>query len=276
MATRHNNTVPPEEITDELKPTVTALGLVENCRQLAEEGWTIVEDAAAPEFVARLRNTILTSLTLDANGGDGSEFMLLGKDPVYAEAVLNPKALAMAEFSVGRGCLLGSLAATVRAKGEPALPLHADQAMFPAPFPEHNMMLTACWVLDDFTEAGGATRVLPGTNRLRRLPDDAEAANPDGVPMACRPGSLALWDGRVWHGNFARTAEGQRVVLHATYYRLLMRPGEDYSDVADGLIETYGERMSQLLGREDFLYKKDFDYVKGYEVFARTLNNARS
>ena len=74
MATRHNNTVPPEEITDELKPTVTALGLVENCRQLAEEGWTIVEDAADPEFVARLRNTILTSLTLDANGGDGSEW----------------------------------------------------------------------------------------------------------------------------------------------------------------------------------------------------------
>ena len=191
-------------------------------------------------------------------------------------AVLNPKALAMAEFSVGRGCLLGSLAATVRAKGEPALPLHADQAMFPAPFPEHNMMLTACWVLDDFTEAGGATRVLPGTNRLRRLPDDAESANAGGVPMACRPGSLAIWDGRVWHGNFARTAEGQRVVLHATYYRLLMRPGEDYSDVADGLIETYGERMSQLLGREDFLFKKHFDYVKGYEVFARTLNNARS
>ena len=46
--------------------------------------------------------------------------------------------------------------------------------------------------------------------------------------------------------------------------------------MADGLIGTYGERMSQLLGREDFLFKKHFDYVKGYEVFARTLNNARS
>ena len=41
-----------------------------------------------------------------------------------------------------------------------------------------------------------------------------------------------------------------------------MRPGEDYSDVADELIETYGAPMSQLLGREDFLYKKGFDYVK--------------
>ncbi len=65
-------------------------------------------------------------------------------------------------------------------------------------------------------------------------------------------------------------------MLHATYYRLLMRPGEDYSDVADQLIETYGTPMSQLLGREDFLYKKDFDYVNDYATFVRTLNNAKS
>ena len=276
MEVRRTDTVPPEEITPELLPTVEALGLVENCRQLAEEGWTVIKDAVDLAFVARLRETILTSLTLDANGGDGSEFMLLGKDPVYAEAALHPAARAMAEFSVGRGFLLGSLAATVRANGEPALPLHADQDMFPAPFPDHNMMLTACWVLDEFTEASGATRVLPGSNQFRRHPSAEESANAGGVPMAGRAGSLALWDGRVWHGNFPRTIDGQRVVLHATYYRLLMRPGEDYSDVADGLIDTYGQPMSQLLGREDFLYKKHFDYAKGYDVFVRTVNNAKS
>ncbi len=268
--------MPPEEITPQLLPTVEALGLVEHCRQLAAEGWTVIEDAVAPAFVARLRETILASLTLDANGGDGSEFMLLGKDPVYADAALHPVARAMAEFSVGRGFLLGSLAATVRANGEPALPLHADQDMFPAPFPDHNMMLTVCWVLDEFTEAGGATRVLPGSNQFRRHPSAEESANAGGVPMAGRAGALALWDGRVWHGNFPRIIDGQRVVLHATYYRLLMRPGEDYSDVADGLIDTYGQPMSQLLGREDFLYKKHFDYMKGYDVFVRTLNNAKS
>ena len=276
MEVRRTDTVPPEEITPELLPTVEALGLVENCRQLAEEGWTVIEDAVDLAFVARLRETILASLTLDANGGDGSEFMLLGKDPVYAEAALHPAVRAMAEFSVGRGFLLGSLAATVRANGEPALPLHADQDMFPAPFPDHNMMLTACWVLDEFTEAGGATRVLPGSNQFRRHPSAEEGANAGGVPMAGSAGSLALWDGRVWHGNFPRTIDGQRVVLHATYYRLLMRPGEDYSDVADGLIDTYGQPMSQLLGREDFLYKKHFDYAKGYDVFVRTVNNAKS
>lgn len=270
------HTVPPEEITPELMPTVEALGLVGHCRQLATEGWTIIEDAVDPSFVARLRRTILAGLPLNAAGGGGVEFMMLGKDPVYAEAVLHPKAMAMAEFSVGRGFLLGSLAASVRANGEPGLPLHADQDMFPAPFPDHNMMLTVCWVLDDFTQAGGATRVQPGSAQFRRHPTDAEGANPDGFAMACPAGSLVLWDGRVWHGSFDRTTDGQRVVLHATYYRLLMRPGEDYSDVADDLIATHGQPMSRLLGREDFFYKKHFDYVADYDVFVQTMNNSRS
>ena len=46
-------TVPPWEISAELRPVVEDLGMVENCRQLAEEGWTIIEDAADPEFFER-------------------------------------------------------------------------------------------------------------------------------------------------------------------------------------------------------------------------------
>ena len=139
------------------------------------------------------------------------------------------------------------------------------------------MMLTACWATDEFTKEGGATRVVPGTSRHLRHPSEDEVAEDSGaIAMECPAGSVVFWDGRIWHGNFARNIDGQRVVLHATYYRLLMRPGEDYSDVADELIDTYGAPMSQLLGREDFLYKENFDYVNDYATFVRTLNNAKS
>ena len=257
-------------------PTVEKLGLVENCRQLAREGYTIIENVAEPEFVARLRNTILESTPADKAGARTS-MMVLGTDPVYAEAALNPTVMAMAEFSVSRGFLLGSLIASIHSRGRPALALHCDQEVFPAPLPAHNMMLTACWATDEFTREGGATRVVPGTSRHLRHPSEDEVAEDSGaIPMECPAGSVVFWDGRIWHGNFARNIDGQRIVLHATYYRLLMRPGEDYSDVADQLIETYGTPMSQLLGREDFLYKKDFDYVNDYATFVRTLNNAKS
>ncbi len=268
--------VPPGEISSKLMPVVEALGLVENCRQLASEGYTIIEDAADSGFVARLRNTILSSVPTDA-AGRGSDMAVLGKDPVYAEAILNAKVMALAEFSVGRGNLIGSLIPTIRVKGDPALDLHADQAMFPEPLPAHNMMFTACWVTDPFTLEGGATRVVPGTNRHLRHPTEAEIADDTGaIATECAPGSVVVWDGRVWHGNYARTLDGERVVLHATYYRLFMRPANDYSDVADELVATYGKPMSTLLGREDYMYKKDFDFANNHDVFVNTMNNARS
>ena len=43
-------TLPPEEISEELMPRLQELDLVDNCRQLAEEGWTIIKEAADPEL----------------------------------------------------------------------------------------------------------------------------------------------------------------------------------------------------------------------------------
>lgn len=268
-----HETVPPEAISDQLRPVVEELGLVENCRQLAAEGWTIVENAASPEFFDRLRKAIVAT-TEAANSR--SKGRLLREDAVSAEAALNPSVMALAEFSVGRGCLLGSLIGTVRNPGDPSSRPHSDQAMIPAPFPAHNFMLTACWACDDFTKEGGATLIVPGTGRFRRHPNEAESADLSrAIAAECPSGSIVLWDGNIWHGNWPRSIPGQRVVLHATYYRLLMRSADDYSDIADRLVATYGPPMSQLLGLDDFLYKKYFDYEKDFAIFQRTVNNAK-
>ena len=104
-------TVAPEEISEELMPTLRDLGLVRNCRELAENGWTIVHDAVSFEFITRLRETTLR-LVGTSGYGAGAVYSALNKDDVYAEAALNPKVAAMAEFSVGRGNLLSNLICT--------------------------------------------------------------------------------------------------------------------------------------------------------------------
>ena len=102
-------TLPPEAISDQLRPVVEELGLVESCRQLAAEGWTIVENAASPEFFDRLRKAIVATTEAADSRSKGR---LLREDAVFAEAATNPSVMALAEFSVGRGCLLGSLIGT--------------------------------------------------------------------------------------------------------------------------------------------------------------------
>ena len=55
-------TNPPEMISDELRPVLEELGLVEVCNKLATDGWAVIEDAASPEFNERLRNAIIESV----------------------------------------------------------------------------------------------------------------------------------------------------------------------------------------------------------------------
>jgi hypothetical protein len=262
------DTLAPDEISTELAPVIEALGLSQNCKDLAEQGWTVLQDVASSGFNDKLRQTIL-----DIAGDFPGANMLLAKDPVFAEAVLRPKLMALAEFSVGRGFLLSQVAASVRKQGAPTIGLHADNNWLPAPFPAHNMLMTACWACDEFTEAGGSTLIVPGSNKLHRHPDGEETtALPGAVPIECGPGAVAVWDGNLWHSNYPRNVKGERVVCHITYTRLMMRQVEDYRDASDDLIATYGDAMAQLLGENDMLMSpRGADYAK----LRTTFNNAK-
>jgi len=270
LAVFYKKTPPPDAISDELRPVIDALGLEENCRQLVRDGWTVIENVRDDEFNARLRQTIL-----DAGEPIENHFMLLGKDPIYAEAVLSPKILAMAEFSVGRGFLINQCASTVRPQGDPAIPLHVDNNWVPAPFPEYNLTVTGCWACDGFTKEGGSTVIVPGSNKLRRHPYEEELADAfeRAIAIECPPGSVAMWDSNIWHSNAERTLEGDRVVMHMSFTRMCMRPMEDYSLHAERLIAEHGEPMAQLLGQRDSLYGPtgfDFGYMLDTVANSRT------
>ena len=272
------DTNPPEVISDELRPVLEDLGLVDVCYKLAKEGWAVIEDAASPEFNERLRNAIIDSVdgldTVAASPAKAAgKNMNLREDPVFGEAALNPKILAVAEFSVGRGFLFSQMTTSVKCQGAKGIALHCDNNWLPAPFPEHNMITTFCWACDDFNKENGATSVIPGTQILKRHPNEEESNDLGGsVAIECSAGSIALWDGNIWHAAYDRDTPGARVVAHMSYSRLAMRPVEDYSNEADMLIERHGGRMAQLLGKEDALFESE---GFGYTQMIPTFNNAK-
>ena len=92
------------------------------------------------------------------------------------------------------------------------------------------------------------------------------------IAVECPAGSVVLWDGNVWHSNYPRVIDGQRVVCHITYSRLMMRPVENYALAKIELTELYGKRMAQLLGDDDFL---DSPNGADYSKLIQTFNNAK-
>ena len=45
-----DDTLPPDEISDELAPTIAELGLEDTCLHLAEKGYAILENVSSPLF----------------------------------------------------------------------------------------------------------------------------------------------------------------------------------------------------------------------------------
>ncbi|WP_336951287.1 phytanoyl-CoA dioxygenase family protein [Sphingobium aromaticivastans] len=254
---QNTGSLPMFALSESLAPQIEAFGLEHNIREMEEDGYTVIKNVAEPAFLDRLREKLM-EVTLESKGqyfgiekNGASSDLLLEKDDVFAEASINPKVMAMIEYMCGQRPLMSQLSGSVRFQGANAMGIHADQDWMPAPMPEHNALMTACWYLDDIHEPGaGATKVIPGTHKLRRQPSQTESAAQEGaVPILCDKGDVAMWDGRLWHANYGRTLPGERVLLHATYCRLAYRPLEDYGPVAERLIEKHGPVMADLLGK---------------------------
>src|SRR5580698_8173354 len=253
---------------------IRELGLETNLAELEAFGFTVIEDALTPEQVTRLRGAVLAAgearygKPLDVENATNVHEVelasyLLYKDPVFEEAVLNPRPLALITYLLGYSCWLSSLTSHVKGPGEVGLLLHSDTANgVPAPFSAYSHVANCNYALTDYTEAGGALAMVPGSHRLHRQPTRWEVnlagneRNPHAIPIEVPAGSAVIWHGNTWHGSFPRQTPGLRVNLATYFCRQYMAPQEIYADSpqAAKLVERHGRssRMAQLLGCNHF------------------------
>ena len=252
---------------------IRELGLETNLAELEAFGFTIIENALSPELTRRLRGAVLEAAeqrsgkSLDIETATNVHEVelasyLLYKDPVFEEAVLNPRPLALITYLLGYSCWLSSLTSHVKGPGEVGLLLHSDTANgVPAPFSAYSHVANCNYALTDYTEAGGCLAMVPGSHRYHRQPTQWEVGlagnerNPHAIPIEVPAGTAVVWHGNTWHGSFPRKMPGLRVNLATYFCRQYMAPQEIYGDSAPAeLIARHGRdsRMAQLLGLNHF------------------------
>ena len=271
--------VPPGEVSDELRPRIDELDLWDAVNHMREHGYAVIREAAPPALMDDLREAIHTlSKPPDEPAGLGSACLLLGRHPAVDQVATLPKIMAFAEFSCGKAMRAGRFVGSIKPDGGAALALHADQNWMPTPFPEHNLLATFCFACEGMTEAGGATRVVPGSHRHRRPPTAKEIETAETVAIETEKGDVAVWDGAIWHGSYPRTIPGTRTVLHATYQRLYTQPIDDFTYLLKDAeyMANAPEGMRQLLGADLFFHtatpEQDVDMKKFmYAVAASKL-----
>ena len=239
------------------------------------DGYTIVEDAIEPELVVTLRDTIRRlerELHVEPRGtaaeGIATKRMynLLAKDPAFQAMPVHRSVLPIVERVLDRGCLLSGMTATDIGPGEHAQPMHGDDIVMSRHLrrPHAPMMVTTMWALDDFTEANGGTRFVPGSHLFAGTPDEPGALDGHDVrALEMQAGSVMIFHGSLWHGGGPNsTADVWRCGVNVQYCPGFVRQQQNpYLGIPAEIAATFSDRLLELLGYR--LYKGIMGHVDG-------------
>lgn len=230
-----------------LSPDEIAAG----AERLDRDGYVIVPnvmDAIECDRVLACLHDLHARQRFGDNGFAGTRtkrvFNLFAKTRGLDALLAHEGVVALAESRLGAGLQL-SIASTMEIHGgETAQPLHQDDAYFPA-HPHPPLVINTMWALTDFTEANGATRLVPGSHRLD------EPVNPAATSIAAAMprGSVLLWDGSLWHGGGANTTDDARFGLSLNYCRGWIRQQENqYLSLDPKVVSALPEEVQKHLG----------------------------
>lgn len=153
--------------------------------------------------------------------GCGRLANLVNKGQIFQQIIAHPDVLALLEHLLGNFKLSSLNVRRVDPRGTVSQPLHADMAAIPDD--NGNWVCNALWMLDDITPENGALRVVPGSHRSGKLPQqvlaDPLATHPEQVLVTGQAGTVVVINAHLWHAGTANRSDRSRTALHAFYCR---------------------------------------------------------
>ena len=224
--------------------------------RIDRDGYTILENAIEPELRDALTDDLVRlerqyDVRPSDNEFEGTKtiriYNLLAHGKLYEAVPVHPNVLPVVESVLDEGCLVSSLSSIGIGPGESAQPIHADDQLIPLTKPHVPTVCNTMWALTDFTEANGATRIIPGSHLRDHSPD--YGAPYDSIAAEMPAGSVLVWHGSLWHGGGANATDKRRVGIAMNYCAGWIRQQENQQlgiprDVAAG----FSRRLRQLCG----------------------------
>jgi hypothetical protein len=223
---------------------------------LAEDGCVVVDELASREHLDRLEQELAPYMAATPYGDDFSGHHtrrtggLIARSPASHELVMHPTVTGAVGSVLGHATAFQLHLTQVISiePGQAAQYVHRDQWAFDFfSFPNgFEVTCNTIWAMTDFTEANGATRLIPGSHRFE---DKLRFTDVDTEPAEMAKGSVLLYTGALYHGGGPNSSGGVRHGVNITYAvgwlrqeenQYLSVPPEIARDLPDDLLRMMG------------------------------------
>jgi len=224
--------------------------------RIARDGYTILERVIEPELVAALADDLLRleqqyDVKPAGNAFEGSRtvriYNLLVHGALYEQIPVHPQVLPVVEGVLDDGCLVSSLSSISIDPEERAQPIHADDQLLPLQKPHVPTVCNTMWALTDFTEANGATRIIPGSHLRDHSPEFG--SRHESIAAEMPRGSVLVWHGSLWHGGGANRTGRRRIGIAMNYCAGWIRQQENQQlGIPREIASRFSDRLKELVG----------------------------
>jgi ectoine hydroxylase-related dioxygenase (phytanoyl-CoA dioxygenase family) len=146
---------------------------------------------------------------------------LINKGTVYHVVITHPRLLAAIAHVLKGDLKLSSLNSRAAHPGKGQQGLHADWGRLDTP--GDYQVCNSVWLLDDFTPENGATRVVPGSHKTGKVPNDEMAnpadTHPNEVVLLGKAGDVVVFNAHTWHGGTLNRTDRPRRAMHGYFTR---------------------------------------------------------
>src|SRR6476660_2215385 len=236
--------------------SVVTAPIDEHLARIATDGYTILERVLEPELVDALNDDLLRleqffEVEPAGNSFEGAHtiriYHLLAFGALYERVPVHAEVLPVVDGVLDAGCLVSSLSSISILPGERSQPIHADDQLIPLPKPHVPTVCNTMWALTDFTEANGATRLVPRSHLAETSPDYGH--HYDSIAAEMPKGSVLIWHGSLWHGGGANATGERRIGIAMNYCAGYVRQQENQQlGVPREKVATFEPRLRELVG----------------------------
>jgi hypothetical protein len=224
---------------------------------IARDGCVVIDEVIDHSAIEEVRRDMDPFLEAAPEGGDDFaglatrwSGMLVARSPKARDVIMNPTVLDVAAHTLSHASTFQLHVTQIISVGPGATPqpIHRDQWAFDFfPFPSgYESTLSTMWALSDFTEANGATRIIPGSHKMK---DRLEFTLADTEPAEMKAGSVLLYMGSVYHGAGANQTDSDRLGLVVHYTLGWLRQEENqYLGASADILRTLPEDLLRLMG----------------------------